>query len=356
MLKLLFRICVFMLLALIAAEVFFRFVIPAADRSLSKQEPKYGIMISDSVDQRDGINTVGRFGYPRIRWHVNNYGWLYPFNYAPPSLKRKPVIAVIGDSYIEGYHIQKGEHVATVLQKQLNDHYEVYSFGASGTALSDYLNIARYANENFAPDIYIVVVQERDLHDSVVNYSRAPRDFQIQYADGRFTEVPVTERYRSKPIKRLLRRSKFLCYLMLNRQYSGLEDLGKRQIMAALHPGRKVEVIPEDDQLDQAAANDLVNRFHSDFPGKTVLFVVDGLRKDIEITNQSVSIPEATFLTKACRDSLEYVLDLAPVFTADYRAHHQLFNFSSDYHWNSYGHRVVAVSVFTFLREHDITR
>ncbi len=87
-------------------------------------------------------------GVNRVR--VNQQGFVNKYDYDadPPT----PVLAVIGDSYVEAMMVPHEETLFGRLENdarsQYGDAFRVYSFAASGAQLSQYLVYARHAQDN----------------------------------------------------------------------------------------------------------------------------------------------------------------------------------------------------------------
>src|SRR6266498_273429 len=85
-------------------EVFFTYVIRAAQQPWGYYDPTDKIA-RFAVEQREGVYTIGRFAEQRARWRINNAGWNSDIDYVSADKRSKPLIAVIGDSYIEAMHV-----------------------------------------------------------------------------------------------------------------------------------------------------------------------------------------------------------------------------------------------------------
>ena len=77
------------------------------------------------------------------RGRANNEGWIDAQDYRrdDPS----PLLAVIGDSYVEGLMVPEADTVQARLARTLAGKLRVYSFAASGAPLSQYLIWAGHA-------------------------------------------------------------------------------------------------------------------------------------------------------------------------------------------------------------------
>jgi hypothetical protein len=69
-------------------------------------------------------------------------------NYDPST--DTPLMAVIGDSYVEALMVPYEQTIQGRLSQRVPSHNRVYSFAASGAALSQYLAYAMYAKDIIA--------------------------------------------------------------------------------------------------------------------------------------------------------------------------------------------------------------
>lgn len=142
---------IFMLL-----EVFFRLIMPACEAPFCYYDESDQILRFEKSPQ-SGVHTVGPFALQRGRWHINNAGWNNEVDYQS-SGRSKPLIAIIGDSYIEAFHVDVDKNIASNLRRSLQGTFDVYSFALSGASLADYLQMSRYVRKKFKPDIIIINV------------------------------------------------------------------------------------------------------------------------------------------------------------------------------------------------------
>jgi lysophospholipase L1-like esterase len=110
------------------------------------------------------VDLVGAEGFYLGR--VNEYGYAGK-SYGKEKEKNAIRIALIGDSYIEGYQIFERDQFATYLKqnlsKQLNRKVEVLNFGIGGVDLRGmYLRFEKLAKQ-FNPDMTLFFVKEEDL-------------------------------------------------------------------------------------------------------------------------------------------------------------------------------------------------
>lgn len=103
---------------------------------------------------------------------TNNYGFISNIDYDPES--RRPLIAIIGGSYVEAAMVPWNQTGAARLQKRLGSMAHAYTFGASGSALSQYVAYSEYVRKEFAPDVLVIVVVGNDFDESLIKYKSAP--------------------------------------------------------------------------------------------------------------------------------------------------------------------------------------
>ncbi|HEY3295215.1 MAG TPA: hypothetical protein VGL38_07240 [bacterium] len=352
LLRFLLRVAVFALLALVVGELFFRTVVPAGNTAFRVHDPEFGILIYDTTSMREGFFTAGRFAQQKAVWHVNNYGWRSAWNYLPPSPSRKPVIALIGDSYIAGFHVSEQDHIASVLQNGLKDSYDVYTFGEGGAPLSEFVWIARYAAKHFDPDVYVIEVGDGDWRSSITNYRHDPRVHQVTFRDGQFVDAPFS--YDDRPRGRLPKYSALIRYLTFNADLQIFDALKRTRPKPPQAEQQKKASQEELMQVIEQEAVFFVQRIASEHPGKQIVFMVDGQRDSIYAGSSAISQASVARLQRVCADySTVHVLDLAPAQAARFAADHRRFEFPFDDHWNEHGHQVIGQALADFLqREH----
>lgn len=122
---------------------------PAAQFPSYYYDPADRILRFSTTDLRDGVFTIGTMAQQRARWHINNTGWNSAIDFE--ETKRKPRIAIIGDSYVKAPQVNVETSLAGRLRELVSPQTEVYAFGISGAARSQYLQMARYARNILTP-------------------------------------------------------------------------------------------------------------------------------------------------------------------------------------------------------------
>lgn len=122
---------------------------------------------------------------------------------------KKAKIALIGDSYVEGYGVSNEHTIPSLLQKSFGNQIEVLNFGTSG-GFGNVHAAALYDNfaQEFEPDIVIVFfLSYNDLYDNVaaIDEGFASDDLQLNYptADSSDVFLTVTSQIEPKNVDNL---------------------------------------------------------------------------------------------------------------------------------------------------------
>lgn len=339
------------LFALISAEVGFR-LLPVND----------GLMV---LPVNDGA-PVFRFSPDRdVTWsrdwnfsivnriRVNNAGYVNQQDYVRDN---RPMLAIVGDSYVEAAMVKPEETVHGRTAKAAGASRRVYSFGASGAPLSQYVMWAREAKQQWAANALVIVVIANDFDESLAEYKSAPGfHYYHRGEDGRLGLR--RQDYQPSAIRRILRKSALFRYLALN--LHALERL-KRLVKSIVPPAMaQATAVPQTYVGNTSAhagpkrledSRDAVDAFLRDLQSmggwkpSNVLFLVDGIRYPTENSGIAASYfarMRAHFMS-ASRQQGFGVIDLDPHFFARHRADGSRFEFPTDGHWNGLAHGIAA--------------
>ena len=266
----------------------------------------------------------------------------------------RPLLAVIGDSYVEAAMVPNARTFYRRQAEALGTKGRVYSFGASGAPLSQYLVWARHAAKTYAPTGLVIVVVGNDFDESLLAYNHRPglhvyaRDVDQRLHLTRIDYVPSS-------LRLLARHSALARYLIFN--LNALEVAGT--LLDRLRPATPAHAATPDYVGNTAAAASpqrirdseaAVDAFLADLatmvplPAERIAFLLDGARyaSDVAFTEQSYFGHMRTyFMGQAARRGHE-VIDLQPWFLARGRDGTARFEFPTDGHWNALGHEVAA--------------
>ena len=284
---------------------------------------------------------------------INNQGFVNDQDYVRDG---DPLLAVIGDSFVEALMAPYPETLQGRLAQALSGAARVYSFGRSGSPLSQYLAMAEYARDAYAPERYLFVIVGNDFDESLLKYKSASgmHFFEKTDAGARLVRLDYTPGLLST----LAPHSRLLLYLLNNLKITQAAAMLKLRFGSggqAPFAGNVARTVDQERMEDSLWALDA---FLDQLPSATgvdpkrILLVVDGVRDALYSGDQSL-ITDSFFgamrraLLERARALGFQVLDLQPVFAREYADQGRPFDFSTNGHWTGYGHGVVARSVLS---------
>lgn len=288
--------------------------------------------------------------------HVNNAGWVNDQDYRKDD--KTPLVAVVGDSYIEALMVPYPDTMQGRLAKALDGKARVYSFAASGAPLSQYLVWAEHAVREYGAQYLVINVVGNDFDESHVDY-RLGQGFWIYVPEPDGTLKLRLIEFQPGLLWRIASESALARYLILNMRLSqfmfGIETLREllfgKPAFAGLRYAGNTAVDVEPRRVE--ASLEALDAFFRDLPLKTglpperILFVLDGFRyPDTAIrTSETFFALMRRQLAQRARARGYEAIDMEPVFHADFRARGRMFEHPRDGHWNALGHGLAAEAV-----------
>ncbi|MUM77838.1 hypothetical protein GKC30_09345 [Pseudodesulfovibrio sp. F-1] len=282
--------------------------------------------------------------------HSNNYGFLNDQDYDPQA--SLPLIAFIGDSYVEAVMVPYAQTVHGRLAQELDGLWRVYSFGVSGAPLSQYLAMARFVRDEFGPERLYIIVIGNDFDESLLKYKDSPGHHYFE-ENGESLRLVRKDYSPSLPI-RTARNLRLVMYLMTNVQIT--HTLSTLTAPAVRLQGNtdastdyeriKDSIRATDaflDMLPQAAGLD---------PGNICL-IVDAVRPEVytaETPSDGYFTRMREHLLVSARAMGFQTIDLHPVFRREYLQDGLPFEYPRDGHWSGHGHAACARAIL----EHGI--
>ena len=289
------------------------------------------------------------------RVRTNNYGFVSNIDYDP--LAGSPLLAIVGDSYVEAAMVPYDQTGAARLGERLKGVARVYGFGASGSSLSQYLAYAEYARDIFHPDSLVIVVVGNDFDESLMKYKNAPGFYYfVENGDDKLVlkrvDLEVT------PLRKLVRASALGMYLTtnLNIENTLARLIGNEASRAEKGPTFAGNTAATADPTRVADSQRAVDEFLKILPQMSgldstkIVLAVDGIRPNLydssleSAQGSYFDVMRRYFMAGAKAKGFE-VIDMQSEFMDHYKKHGQMFEFPNDNHWNAVGHEVFADAV-----------
>jgi hypothetical protein len=292
-----------------------------------------------------------------VRGRSNAQGFLADYDYDRAAAT--PLVAVVGDSFVEALRVPFAETLTGRLQAALGARGRAYAFAQSGSPLSQYVAYAAHACAVYHPQRLVVVVVGNDFDESVYPHRRRNGIFHLHPRpddgfDYRLTPLP-------EPVlaERILRRSALALYLMRN---VGISDfismIGINMAQAAEAGERYVgNTLAEANPARVTEGEAVIAWFLTTLPGAAclspdeIVLTVDAMRPQLYNDNALAAAHTSYFgrmRAKLIADATARgfrVIDMEVPMRADFASQHRPFEFTNDMHWNSHGHAVAAAAV-----------
>jgi hypothetical protein len=284
------------------------------------------------------------------RGHINNYGYVAPFDYARSQGAGGNTIAVFGDSYVEAMMNDYTDTLQGTLNSYLKTPRKVLNFGMAGSEMPDYLGVAPLVRRDFSPQWAVFVIT---MGDFTRGFSAGPGYFRWQ-PDLSPPVKLIPEIHRSS-LSKWMRTLGVIRYLRgnLSFQAEGLIRLRRgADVMGASGPCHAEVLSKEDEALLTAFARGLPEALA--LPPGRVILVFDADRKAIYAGKTREEARKCQARAAQANDRLQViaaqegmrVIDSYPVFQRYFDEHRGPLDRSPlDAHWNAAAHRLMAREV-----------
>lgn len=287
------------------------------------------------------------------RRHVNNDGFLNDQDYDPED--SRPLMAVIGDSYVEALMVPYDETIYGRLSQDAGDQKRVYSFGGSGAPLSQYLIWAKYARDTYKPDSMVFVIIGNDFDESLPQYAAFPTFHQFVEDENGQLKPKLLQEYHPSPLRNVFTYSALARYLFFNLKINNSYLQFKKKLLQKKN--EELEYVnnvaaftseeKEQDSYEAISAFlDLLPEY-AGLPADKIILAVDAPRRfiyepDSKPAKQSYFEKMRDDLMEKGRKQGFQIIDLWPVMEEDYALNGKHFEYQTDWHWNGYGHSVAS--------------
>jgi hypothetical protein len=278
------------------------------------------------------------------RGRVNNVGFVNQQDY--DSTLNTPLLAVIGDDYVQALMVPYDSTLQGRLARALAGRARVYSFAGSGGALAQYLAWADYARETFRPASLVVVVTLTDADESLLAYWQDQGYYHFREAGNGALELERVD-YRPSRVRQVLRESALARYVLMNGA-----SLFRGQV-GAVSGNSPAEPSPARARDSERAVDAFLEQLprRAGLPPRRVVLVVDAVRPALYDPRARAAAASTyagriqRYLVERGRRAGFEVLDMEPIFAAQYARDGVRFESPVDAHWNEVGHRVAAEAV-----------
>jgi len=338
---------------LLAAEIVLRFL--PVSTGLRSMPVTAADPVLHFTPNRPFVNSLGWTMHNVVHGRVNNAGFVNDQDYVRDG---PPLIAVIGDSFIEAQMVRYAESLQGRLATALTPKFRVYSFAGSGAPLSQYLIWAGFAVKEYGARAVVINVVGNDFDESLSAYRLGPGFWQYAPGAGSALELKLTP-HRAGALISLARHSALARYVIINLgiqnrlfgiRWLGEMIFGKPAKAQPRYAGNTDASVDAARVRDSLAAIDAFFRDLSDrvgLPPDRVLFTLDGFRNaDAAREGQGTyfDLMRRAFIEKATAKGYE-VVDLDTRFIPRHARTGESFEFTDDNHWNAAGHEVAFEAV-----------
>lgn len=345
------KLILFSMVFVLVFELFLRTIMPPLDKINSKRDPEWNIeLFAESERNQDYFFAKGKINQIQSRVRINNYGWSSAVDYYTKD-KRNPnkkLIAIIGDSYLEGMYVSPQENFGQVLDSLLGDSIEIYTFGRSGAGIAHYSAICRYVEMVFEPDMYLFMMRDGTIKVSNATNRRLSSIPQYDCINGEIKELERASSSFSSLNSFLTKKFYTLRYGIAN--YDILNLIRSRLKFSSFSQPVK-EIGDEKCQLiNNKIFYSELQKIESILNKKPYIFIHDANRK--------VIYGEEDYIQDEYYIQLEYLTknttyNLTTWFSDSYKKDSIQFNFETDFHWNAHGNKIVAEAIYYYLIHND---
>jgi hypothetical protein len=265
--------------------------------------------VEKRIPNHNGFSVTGNRRQNFSEYHINNQGFNSYREFTPSYSKKE--LAIIGDSYIQGFHQNYYNSIGKKIENRTKDQ-EVYEYGYAGWDLADQLHLLQAYADEF------------DKIDHIVIYMKYPMDL------GRATYEPNTDRIKqlnSIPFK-IRDNIKLLHYAS---QIGFLDPL--KNLFIEQKDTKKASNNDKETPLDSL--------YIANFDQLLKAYPINKLKTSLLLDKRKTSMKFLDY----CRESGIDVIDFGREFELSNKPTTLIY----DMHWNNNGRSLVAKSIIEHL-------
>lgn len=306
MIKLFLKISIYLILILLSLELLIR-----AFHLYPEDSPRFidEMGVEKRIPNYRGYSVTGNRRQNFSEYHINNQGFNSYREFTPSYTKQE--LAIIGDSYIQGFHQNYYNSIGKKIENRTNG-LEVYEYGYAGWDLADQLHLLDAYSDDF------------DKIDHIVIYLKYPMDL------GRATYKPNTTRIKqlNSTLFKIRNKIKLLYYAS---QIGFLDPV--KNLLLEKQDAKKIS------DNNQEALSDTL--YIANFNQLIASYPINKSKTSLLLDKRKTSIE---FLNHCKKNGID-VIDFGSKFEKSKKPVTLIY----DMHWNNNGRNLVAKSIIEHL-------
>ncbi len=277
------------------------------------------------VPNQNGFSVTGNRRQNFSEYNINNSGYNSYREFNPT--KNKIEVALVGDSFIEGFHQDYYNSIGKKIENKLPN-IEVYEYGYAGYDFADQLHLVHSYKEQFQLIDHIVlgIKFSNDLDRGAYNvvYSRLALE---------------------SPKNRLLKKSKLLVYCKSIGILDPPQELIYRFI--SLFKSKQKFTTKSDEEISRIK-KEKEKQYLTNFESLISTYGYDKERYTLLLDSR---ITSPVFLSYLEKNNFNYI-DFADTFEATNRPTTLIY----DRHWNNHGRQLIASAITEYLSKKEFQK
>ncbi|WP_299436902.1 hypothetical protein [uncultured Aquimarina sp.] len=277
------------------------------------------------MPNQNGFSVTGNRRQNFSEYHINNSGYNSYREFNPT--KNKIEVALVGDSFIEGFHQNYYNSIGKKIEKSIPE-IEVYEYGYAGYDFADQLHLVNAYKEQF------------DAIDHIILGIKFSNDL----TRGEY-EVIMGRLALESPMNRLLKKSKLLVYC----KSIGILDPPQRlmyKLINILKPAIKKQDVNKEEVL--RIKNKKEKKYLANFNSLIEKYGFDKNRFTLLLDSR---ITSNLFLSYLDNNDFNYI-----DFSKHFEESDQATTLIYDRHWNNNGRALIAKAISEYLKELEIKK
>jgi hypothetical protein len=266
---------------------------------------------------QNGYSVTGNRRQNFSEYHINKFGFNSYREFKPT--KEKVEVALVGDSFIEGFHQNYYNSIGKKIENKLKD-VEVYEFGYAGYDLADQLHLIKQYKKQF------------DFIDCVVLGVK----FENDLTRGEY-QVVQERMVLESPTYKALRQIKLLVYLQTIGTFDAPRELVRKLLSGSEVPTPELNK-QEHKELQEKREQTYLKNFES-------LITIYGFDKQRFVFLLDKDKTPQLFLEYLNNNNMNYI-DISGTFKKSKKPTTLIY----DHHWNNHGRNLISNLISDYIK------